>query len=1329
MKMPLMLLAIILAAVMANAVPPSFHDTAAPEGWSVTRGEAATGTVLQAKNAGSVQLQTTAPLSLPVEATFRFRAAIGDDITVQALSTDAKVTAPLLQSLFRLTGQNQAYTTAYASGAAMATTTISDRTWTVIDQKGGGLYYSWRYPKVKILWDQRDYQEIGAAYAQLAPFEEKVFTLRLVVTATSRQIWLDDRLVAEEQTASPPQVRFSLQLTKTLRVLSADFGTPVKAGAFLPLSLTAYSHARKAQQATPACALTQLPGKVPMWMAKSSSPDIDLGQSLYRYRLTHGSGPDAGYVNALVAWPAAFDVDPASLTFRVPYRNYQNVWLLAWLDEKPNTTPRGTLQFFREKAGYAARSDFEITPEAMRKGLVKKLAQKTPDGKSLYLVKVPLDTDGLYGLHDLADQFLDFELSKPVSLVRSYPDPIYYGYHPGGWPSAVHVAGITLEEAPFGYEVQPAQTEDVFEQPQKPSYTVAVTNTTDKPLTARVKLQTRSYDSTEKGGATGSITVAPRGTGMLKLEFDLKKLGWHELRVGVEANGQARGATLALVLLPPNTRTYGNAQNEVRFGIWELLGHYVPLRADPKSPINEKLLALFRQIGLRRFPPHESFVTTDLLKKYDLLPGGGHTVGNAFAKALNPDGTVNEVEMKKGVAGEVAPVVKIAKDISSQSYYYGGEWAISKEIQYAPWPRYTDEGDRELTPVEQTNAGNHVKIFSAIGKAIRASAPNAKLVLQWGAPSGSLAYLRAGMPKDLVDFFGMDAPQFELLPEVSNVTGSINDLWAFRQETQKMGWPRLPIAWCEGPFFPTNPGALTEDEQANYQIRYWLLGLAYGVEQFEAGVVPHDAGNYYGAEHYGAGLFHRRPLEHPKPAVAAVATATAMLCGADTIGGVDTGCLTTYCLGFQRAKDKSKIYALWRVNGDVDATIKVRGDKPVLTDAMGNATPCKVVNGAITVKITPSPAWLTGVEGIDGFTSTAPRYSDAPAHVTRPLAQMTADRWSFDASEDTLYATNHFAIRRIPDTNLKAEFGQGEKGHTDAMAVTLPVEKGDKPMATRYAQLKLKQPVVIPGKAKALGMWIKGNSGWGRVVYQCRDAKGEIWTSVGTRDDWNCDDTHAWSYVSFEGWRYVRFPLPGNQPYDGARDLEMTWWGSRDGDGIVDLPLTLEKIIVEARNEVPYLGEMKQIPERSYKLSGLVAEYDTEADATDAAIKANQIRKPLPEWSGPSENPIARLAADGTGAAPVIKEFIEPSHFNDGRQMVIRFDAQEGFTYNVYLSLYEDGRGADLLASNVKDGDQVRGLRPAMPLYLFLTAVGKDKKESKPSAAFKLITKDNFKEK
>ncbi len=51
---------------------------------------------------------------------------------------------------------------------------------------------------------------------------------------------------------------------------------------------------------------------------------------------------------------------------------------------------------------------------------------------------------------------------------------------------------------------------------------------------------------------------------------------------------------------------------------------------------------------------------------------------------------------------------------------------------------------------------------------------------------------------------------------------------------------------------------------------------------------------------------------------------------------------------------------------------------------------------------------------------------------------------------------------------------------------------------------------------------------------------------------------------------------------------------------------------------------------------------------------------------------------------------------------------------------------ADGVRTDVKDGALVRGFRPGVPVYLFLTATGADKKESKPSPAFALTTVDRF---
>jgi hypothetical protein len=182
-------------------------------------------------------------------------------------------------------------------------------------------------------------------------------------------------------------------------------------------------------------------------------------------------------------------------------------------------------------------------------------------------------------------------------------------------------------------------------------------------------------------------------------------------------------------------------------------------------------------------------------------------------------------------------------------------------------------------------------------------------------------------------------------------------------------------------------------------------------------------------------------------------------------------------------------------------------------------------------------------------------------------------------------------------------------------------------------------------------------------------------------------------------------------------------------DGVVDLPLSIDKMFVEARNEVPYLGEMKIVPNRTYKLSNLIAEYSSPEDATEAAITRSRIRKPVVAWSGPNENPIERLKTEGVGEAPAIREIVEPGHFNDGRRMIIRFDQKPDTKYTLYLSLYSDGRGADRIATDVTDQKQILGFKPDTEMYLFLTATGADKKESKPSAPYRLVTKDNFREK
>jgi hypothetical protein len=1313
-----------------------FSQTTATKGtgWSMTGKPTLTPTGFSAEpnQALTATVQNEQPLSAPIQATYTLNLtqikewanlyaaepapASDKPATASAAKTAAKAAA--ISFMVQRSGDSSLYFTCMADGKPMDAVIEGAKSYQDRYKTVGTASYSWRFPATKNLWNPRDRAEIGASYQDLAPFSSKTFVVKLIVLPNLRQIWIDDRLVAQAALPAPASVKFGATLRASAFVSSISLEKPQSTGRFNALTLGDLF--TQPNPGTPGVSAIEPATKVPFRVPAPGAAPIDLSKSLYRYRLTHGTGPNAPYVNASRAWGTGLEIDPAEASLRVPFKPYQNVWVVASIDSSdPNAVPAGTLRFYKGDAGYPAMSHFEITPNAISKGIARKLSQTTPEGKTLYLVKVPVDTNALYGLSDQKNSVIDFQITKPVQLNRSYPDPIYFGYHPAGLASSLKVYGITLEEAPFDYDVKPAAFAHTFEQPEKILYDIPVTNSSSAPLDATVTLATESYDKSETQKVKATITVAPGATSPAQLDLSsIKKLGWHKLDITVSAGGVTRTNTLALVVLPKNTRTYGTNANEIRFGVWELLGHYTP--SGPNQKENDRILELFRKLGMRWGSPHTGFYDLASFPKYDLLPGGPHTIVALYHrhKENDPDA------VKKMLDDENKNMVAPSKLYENLSYYYGGEWYYDHVFPYGPNPRYTGQGPYKFDEKVDANIKRQIKIFTDIGTFMRKNYPKARLTLQWGGPALTVGFMEYNFPKDLVDAYGMDAPMFELTPELPTGTGTINGLWGLRAEAKRMGWPQLPIAWCEGPFLNTNPGALTYQEQEENYIRYYMHGLAYGIDRFEAGMVPFDAGNYYGAEHYGAGVYERIPLVCPKPAVAAINTATTKLCGAETIGPVDTGVLTTCAMSFKNAKGQP-MYCLWRTIGSVQATLAVTGSEGTVTDAMGNPVPLEIKDGKAVVTLSGSPIWVEGVN-IKSFSFGAPVYEEKPAPIAKPLAKFAKGEWSYDGAPQLTYETNHFGTYRTSDKGVSASFA--ETG-ADKATVTLALQpQGDRPLAIRYGSIVPKTPITIPGKASALGLWIDGNSSWGRVIYQLKDAKGEIWTSVGTKNDWNCDDSHSWSYVKHEGKRYSRFPLPSNAPYDKYRELESTWWKHEHGDGIVDLPLSVDRIIVETRNESLYLGQLRLVKNRSYALSGLVAEYAQNSDATDDAVAHNQITMPPVEWVGPTYNPMTKLA-ESTVPAPSITKFDEPVQFNDGRNMIIHFTQEPATTYKLYISTFQDGRGAELFDPAVTDGKSVRGFQPALPVYLFLTKTGADKIESKPSAAFKVVTEDKFAEK
>jgi hypothetical protein len=281
-----------------------------------------------------------------------------------------------------------------------------------------------------------------------------------------------------------------------------------------------------------------------------------------------------------------------------------------------------------------------------------------------------------------------------------------------------------------------------------------------------------------------------------------------------------------------------------------------------------------------------------------------------------------------------------------------------------------------------------------------------------------------------------------------------------------------------------------------------------------------------------------------------------------------------------------------------------------------------------------------------------------------------------------------------------------------------------------YTTLKPDAPIAIPGKASHLGMWVKASSDWGRVVYSLRDAKGEKWISVGEAVNWNNDDIHGWSHFCFDGWRYLTFQMPASAPWDSFREYGTSWWGATRGDGIVDLPLTLEKVIIERRPKAIVGNDLLPVSKDDVLLADLNVEYASGFDQTPEVVRQSAIRMPIPDAAKVAtvSNPVAEIAAKATLPATKVLRTEDPEFQFDGTRCHVHFEpVADAKSYDVWVSPYPDGRGALQLGKAwPESGRLIRGLRPEREFYIFVTYTDKDGNIGKPSEPFKFTLKDRF---
>jgi hypothetical protein len=419
----------------------------------------------------------------------------------------------------------------------------------------------------------------------------------------------------------------------------------------------------------------------------------------------------------------------------------------------------------------------------------------------------------------------------------------------------------------------------------------------------------------------------------------------------------------------------------------------------------------------------------------------------------------------------------------------------------------------------------------------------------------------------------------------------------------------------EGPAVsPAAPGALTMQQEADHTVRSFLILAAYGTTRHLGWPTPFACAGAWGESHYGGGMCDRLPVLSPKPVYPAYAALTRQLNRMNYVKMVPTGSHTTLCLQFKHYKTGELLHVFWTIRGKRPVRMAVpAGGKVTVYDSMDNATAAEVKDGEATFTASPAPGYVRGLTADAKLTLGEPDHSDAqPARGAVTLAGPAGGAWKLSSERDPDYENSHPEfVRRFPAKMSVRAVDAPERGGK-ALAVRLEKPEKERKTMPHYTTLVPPEPVALSGKPSHLGLWVRAASDWGRVVYSLRDAKGEKWLSVGKKGEWNVDDTHGWSAFCFDGWRYLRFELPGNAPSDLYREAGTSFWGYYGpGDGIVDLPLQLEKVIVERRTHVIAGTELQPASDADVQLGPLFAEYEKPEDKTGEAVRLSRLRMPL----------------------------------------------------------------------------------------------------------------------
>lgn len=814
----------------------------------------------------------------------------------------------------------------------------------------------------------------------------------------------------------------------------------------------------------------------------------------------------------------------------VPCEEYVRAWVVCSVDPDPAKDRHFTVRLTRYanqiKSDFRGRSrrgmadthvDFD---KAVRKDL----------GGGRYLVEVPLETGDIQDIiyddnHDSRNElsaelrrrklrrYLDLEL---LGRTRKAEHPLYFVTQNADRTkvSAVRVYAVALERPPCEMRMLWTEPGNIFHNDEKPETKVALT--VRRPGNHVLEWTVRNPE--DEIVKTGKLTVAASGTNTVDLSQ--KEPGWYSLDWVLKDGGRTmlrHGASFAI--LGPDTRTSGCG--EPPYGCSGVMGdsHY---RIPDKLP--DISGAMMYKAGFRRC--FANSMPREKRTRWKI----GHSVCARFPSDWSPwrAKPPTEAELKARIAKTLAEYPSatncmIFHEDSPQPYRQ------TEEIFGGTHEKDMKDADKRYD--QALRAANFMRTnFPGVAITIGNSLACSELVAE---------LMRRGFPKKLGDYMGLESVVRENLPE-RITSSSLQGADMMRETAKRFGYPWRPNACFESDY--RRHSVLGYDRQAQWYVRDLLLQQCWRFPDIYVSTLV-TVGNHYCDSFWGdTGVCERWPLLYPFKGYVGLATATRMLDRVVSRVHVPTGDDGVFLVAFKRA-DGKVAYAFWTARGEAELEISA-SEKFEITDFFGrtrrplprskfNWVPGKTKR--FSVRASEWAAYIVADSAIVRGARTLSRaypVENAQAETFRKVA---------DTSDFAAWAVSNAlpcGVERPFGKYPCRRPGKGEARPVDdpemGRVIELELVEPDLSLPVNvdeYTTLVLKEPVRLDGKPLELGMWIKGNSGWGGVYFIVRDAGGRLFTNSGF-PQYGEMDYEGRTTVCFSGWQYVT--------------ADLTRWGLRD---------------------------------------------------------------------------------------------------------------------------------------------------------------------------------------